>query len=890
MATPLSLTIEPHCLYGGSIKMAKLATATSYYAPNKCIHRVRRIDMGRSQSHGCLRDITKNAQWYHNLKIFASSPSSVDQTRPSLGTFTKTEEVEKPLTYLFRTEIGGQVKITVGRKNTNYTVCIEVSSLPQCNTEDKLFLNWGIFRSDSSCLTLPGSQVSAPETHSSTMETPLMQKSSGRHFLQLEFESNQAPFYLSFMLLFSSNTATNNSEIRSHRKTNFCVPVGISSGHPAPLGISFSDDGSVNFSLFSRNAESVVLCLYDEKSDQPSLEIDLDPYINRTGNIWHVSMESVAPYVSYGYRCKGDIHLKKGDRFDARNVLLDPYAKILSSSLPNHSETHSPPKRLGHLCKIPTFDWSGDIRPCLEIEELVVYRLNVRRFTEDKSCQLPADVLGTFSGLIEKLHHFKSLGVNAVLLEPVFSFGEQNGPYFPYHFFSASDLYGPSYDNVSTINSMKEMIKRLHANGIEVLLEVVFTHAAEGGDSSFQTISFRGIDNSSYYILNGDTQLGTRNALNCNNPIVQRMILDILQYWVTEFHIDGFCFMNASSLLRGLNGEYLSRPPLVEAIAFDPLLSKTKIIADCWDPCEMVTRDIRFPHWKRWAEVNNRFCHDIRKFLRGEGLLSDLATRLCGSGDIFLDGRGPAFSFNFIARNFGLPLVDLVSFSGNEVSSELSWNCGEEGATNNTVVLERRLKQIRNFLFILYISFGVPILNMGDECGQSSSGSTSYGDRKPFDWTALRTGFAIQTTEFIAFLSSLRTRRSDLLQKRNFLKVENIEWYGSNQSQPRWEDPSSKFLALRLKSDIDNSQSDSDSSQIRGDLFIAFNAGGHSEGVILPSPSEGMVWLRLVDTALPFPGFFSNDGDPVLEQMQGLIAYEMKAHSCALFEARSLVG
>ncbi|KAF8401630.1 hypothetical protein HHK36_012576 [Tetracentron sinense] len=888
MATlPPSLMILPHYLNGESIKSANLTAATHYTFGSIGMHR---MYMGRNLIYrDVTKDVTRNAQQNLDLKVFATSRSSVDQIGPSLATNSKIEELQKLSSYLFRTEIGGQVKVYVGRKNMKYAVYIEVSSLQQGNNEDKLVLSWGIFRSDSSCLLPPDRQSSASETRSSATETPFMRKSVGKFALELEFESNQAPFYLSFLLQSPFDDPSSNSKIRSHQKTNFCVPVGIGSGYSAPLGVSFANDGSVNFALFSRNAESVVLCLYEEMTDKPSLEIDLDPYVNRTGDIWHISMESAGPYMSYGYRCKGAITLEKGDTFHARHVLLDPYSKIPSSFTSHSYESVSLLKCLGRLCKEPAFDWSDDVRPHLQMDKLVVYRLNVGRFTKDKSSHLPTDVAGTFSGLIEKLHHFKDLGMNAVLLEPIFPFDEEKGPYSPYHFFSPVDVYGLSGDCVSAINSMKEMIKKLHANSIEVLLEVVFTHTAEGGDSDCHTISLRGIDNLSYYVVNCDVESRTGNTLNCNNPIVQQMVLDSLRHWVIEFHVDGFCFMNASYLLRGSNGEYLSRPPLIEAIAFDPILSKTKIIADCGDSSVMESKEIRFPHWGRWAEINTRFCHDVRNFLRGEGLLSNLATRLCGSGDIFSDGRGPAFSFNFIACNFGLTLVDLVSFSSSELSSQLSWNCGEEGPTSKTIVLERRLKQIRNFLFILYISLGVPILNMGDECGQSSGGSPSYVDRKPFDWNALGTGFGIQTTQFIAFLSSLRTRRSDLLQKRNFVLEKKIDWHGTDLSQPRWEDPSSKFLAMTLKADTDDSQSSAQSSHMQGDLFIGFNTGNRSESVILPPPLEGTTWFRLVDTALPFPGFFS-DGDPVLEQIKGLIAYEMNSHSCVLFEVRSLLG
>ncbi|KAK9282244.1 hypothetical protein L1049_005158 [Liquidambar formosana] len=876
---PPSLTIRPQCLNCGAIKSSNLKAPTQYICGQKVMHGLEKMDIDRNIFHGkVVQNVNKKSYQNLSLKVFATSRISIDQSAEGLATSTEIGELEKASTYLFRTEIGGLVKVFVGKKHNKYAVYIEVSSLQLSETNNKLVLSWGVYRSDSSCL-MPDEFQSSLDANTRTTEAPFTQKSFGSFVLNLEFEAKQTPFYFSFLLRSPLDADSNFSEIRSHRKTNFCVPVGFASGHPTPLGLSFSRDGSINFAIFSRNAESVVLCLYDDTTtDKPALEIDLDPYVNRSGDIWHASMETTWTFVHYGYRCKGAILQGKGDKYDAGHVILDPYTKIIVKSIPDHHVSGLLSKYLGRLCKEPAFDWSGDAHPNLPMEKLVVYRLNVTCFTKDKSSQLPNDVAGTFFGLAEKLHHFKNLGVNAVLLEPIVTFDEQKGPYFPCHFFSPMNLYGPSAGPVSAINSMKEMVKRMHANGIEVLLEVVFTHTAEGG-------ALQGIDDSSYYHVNGDS--GTKDSLNCNYPIVQQMIVDSLRYWVTEFHVDGFCFINASSLLQGFHGEYLSRPPLVETIAFDPLLSKTKIIADCWDPHDMLAEEIHFPHWKRWAEMNTKFCNDVRSFLRGDGLLSNLATRLCGSGDIFSDGRGPAFSFNFIARNSGLPLVDLVSFSSSELASELSWNCGEEGPTNKTTVLERRLKQIRNFLFALYVSQGVPILNMGDECGQSSGGSPAYGDREPFDWNALKTGFGIQTTQFISFLTSLRMRRSDLLQKRNFLREENIDWHGSDQSPPRWEDPSSKFLAMTLKADQVESQMSSGSSDTWGDLFIAFNAADHSETVILPPPPAEMAWLRLVDTALPFPGFFSTDGEPVIEQMAGLVAYKMKSYSCALFEARS---
>ncbi|XP_031279992.1 isoamylase 2, chloroplastic isoform X1 [Pistacia vera] len=877
MATlPLSLAIRPCC---GAIQSSKLTAAPHYICKSKLTQVPGRIIVERKLLCGeASKNVVKTNRDI-NLRVFAASRVSVDQTEQIFTTSTEVDELKKMSTYLFRTELGGLVNVFIRKADVKYEVKIEVISLQLSSGDNRLVLIWGVYRSDSSNFISLESQQPVPDAKTKMIETPFMQNSLGRFVVELEFEAKQTPFYLSFLLKSPLGSDSSDLEIRSHLKASFCVPVGFNAGSPAPLGPSFPTDDTINFAIFSRNAESVVLCLYDDiKAEEPALELDLDPYVNRSGDVWHASMESSWNFVSYCYRCKWAVSQGNRHKSHAERVLLDPYAKVIQNSIPIHPESGLLSTYLGQPCKEPAFDWDGDVCLNLPMEKLMVYRLNVNRFTKHKSSQLLTEVAGTFSGLTEKVHHLKDLGLNAVLLEPIFPFDEQKGPYFPCHFFSPMPLHGPSGACIAAINSMKEMVKKLHANGIEVLLEVVYTHTADGG-------ALQGIDDLSYYYGKEVEDLKTRNVLKCNHPIVQQLILDSLRYWVTEFHIDGFCFINASSLLRGFHGEYLSRPPLVEAIAFDPLLSKVKIIADCSGPHDVVPKEIHFPHWKRWAEVNTRFCNDVRNFLRGEGLLSYLATRLCGSGDVFSDGRGPAYSFNFIARNSGLPLVDLVSFSSDQLATELSWNCGEEGPTKRSAVLERRLKQIRNFLFVLYLSLGVPILNMGDECGQSSGGSPSYADRKLFNWNTMATGFGIQTKQFISFLSSFRLKRSDLLQQRNFLKEENIDWYGSDLSPPRWEDASYKFLAVRLKTDKSESQLNSESSHIKGDVYMAFNASSRSENVSLPPPAEGMTWHRLVDTALQFPGFFSIDGEPVLEQEVGLHIYEMKPYSCTLFEA-----
>ncbi|KAH9615733.1 hypothetical protein KSS87_011405 [Heliosperma pusillum] len=784
------------------------------------------------------------------LKAQASPRNSIDQ------------DFERLSRYRFRTENGGQVTVAVGNKGVKYPVYIEFCPTCSNDNQNKLILSWGIYRSDSTSFIPLEFQSSAPSGQNSISDIPVLQNSYGSYVVEMEFESYLAPFYLSFLLKHPGN-----SEIKSHRNTNFCVPVGFSSGNPAPLGLSFSSDGRINFALFSGNVESVFLCLFDDNaSEKPALEIELDPYVNRTGDIWHAAIDSAGPFVSYGYRCKRKI-------FDGTigKVLLDPYTKLLRKMVPGLPD-------LGALCVRPTFDWGEDVRPGLPLEKLSVYRLNVKRFTTDTSSKLPSEISGTFSGVAEKADHVKSLGFNAVLLEPIFPFNEKQGPYFPFHFFSPIQSCGPANDAISAINSMKDLVKRMHASGIEVFLEVVFSHTAEKS-------AIRDVD-PSYFYTDGDPDLGGRNALNCNYPIVQQMVVESLRFWVTEFRIDGFCFINASYLLKGFHGEEVSRPPLIETITYDPVLSKTKMIADCWDPYDLASKETSFPHWNKWAEINSKFSIDVRNFLRGEGLISDLATRLCGSGDIFSAGRGPSFSFNFITRYLGLPLVDLVSFSGSDLSAELSWNCGEEGATDNKLVLETRLKQIRNFLFILLISLGVPVLNMGDECGSSAGGSPAHSNKKPLNWSAMRTPFGIQTTQLISYMNSLRERRSDILQKREFLKEEHICWLNSDLSSPKWLDTSAKFLAMELTPDTKGIEHCSDSSLINGKLYVAFNAGEKSETVMLPSSAREMVWVRLVDTGLPYPEFLSEEGVSVPEEISGVVTYEMKSHSCVLFEGK----
>ncbi|KAL9331748.1 hypothetical protein ACSQ67_001358 [Phaseolus vulgaris] len=361
-------------------------------------------------------------------KLCATSRLSIEETEQQVEPFTRPEDLKGALAYLFRTETGGGlVKVYVTKKKDRYFVYIEISSLDvnHCGDSETLVLCWGVYRGDSSCFVDMDSTGLSGNAAKRMNVSPLVQTSVCKFGVELEFDAKYVPLYLSFFLMSSLDAGL---EIISHRRTNFCVPVGLLPGYPGPLGLSYSPDGSVNFAIFSRHAESVVLCLYDEKGvEKPALEVDLDPYVNRSGDIWHVSFESVKNFVSYGYRCRGGVHKQNNGDSSAELVVLDPYAKIVGHSYPSGLELV---QNLGWLGKEPAFDWGGDFHPDLSMEELVVYRLNVKRFTQHNSSQLPSGSAGTFTGLAEKVQHFKDLGVNAVLLEPVFTFDEKKDHIF----------------------------------------------------------------------------------------------------------------------------------------------------------------------------------------------------------------------------------------------------------------------------------------------------------------------------------------------------------------------------------------------------------------------------------------------------------------------------
>ncbi|XP_024515414.1 isoamylase 2, chloroplastic isoform X1 [Selaginella moellendorffii] len=741
--------------------------------------------------------------------------------------------------YMFHAESGGQVRVSVQENSLKYMVNVEANLPDIFPGESHILLHWGLFRSDSTDWVLLEPNDAPASTKflggkNEAMQTPMQQLASCVQTLQLELPLNMAPFYVSFVLCKPACKDSKDMWIKSNSGSNFCVPLGLRTGRPDPLGVTLEADGSANFALYSKNAANVTLCLYGPNDVEPAMEIDLESVTHRTGDVWHVQLPSIEGFISYGYRCRGDETWENGNRFHKRRILLDPYAKFVSPFIPGQEELPSPATALGLLpTNVPTFDWEEESSPCIPLEQVVAYRLDVAGFTSHSSCGLDERLRGTFLGLVEKISHFQSLGVNTIIVRPIFSYDRSQGPYYPFSFFSPMEDYGSGSSSLDASISFKKMVKALHKNGIELILDVVYTHTSEKGDEDPETVSFRGIDNQTYYILDKQKRIlqskfGAANVFNCNHPAVHKVVsvdsflyysflvfqvVDSLRYWVEEYHVDGFCFVNARDLTRGPHGEDLSRPLLLEAITFDPVLASTKLIADPYSPLSSVPEPLKFPHWKRWCECNINFQMDMTSFFRGEqGKQGDLATRICGSADMFADERGPSFSLNHITNAYGFStLSDSTSNSKTEPNVEL---------------------QLHNLLVTQFLSRGTPVLNMGDESGLLDDGKAIQ-----FDWQKLAS--AMHTVNLISSLSLLRSQHESLLQKNKFVSSEMIKWHGATyEEEPLWTDPNSKFLAVTLK--------DNDT----GDLCIAFNA---RDDVVELTLTEEATWLRIIDTTLPYP-------------------------------------
>ena len=531
---------------------------------------------------------------------------------------------------------------------------------------------------------------------------------------------------------------------------------------------------------------------------------------------------------------------------------------------------------------------------------LVIYEAHVRSFTRHPSSGVKFP--GTFAGIREKIGYLKELGINCLELMPIYEFDEwENGKVHPdtgeqlfnYWGYSTLGFFAPKAGYAAMgklgmqVDEFKALVKELHRNGIEVFLDVVFNHTAEGNEQG-PYISFKGIDNKTYYMLTPEGYYfnfsGTGNTLNCNNPVVRNMVLDCLRYWASEYHIDGFRFDLASILGRAPSGAPLSNPPLLESLAFDPILAKCKLIAEAWDAGGLYQVG-SFPAYGRWAEWNGKYRDGVRKFLKGEaGMVGDMAQRLAGSPDMY-STRGPTASINFITAHDGFTLNDLVSYNGkhNEANGENnndggndneSWNCGWEGPTDDPGINALRRRQIKNALALLLVSQGVPMILMGDEVARTQHGNNNAYNHDSeltwFDWGLVEANADLLrfTSKLIAFRHAhhvLRNRWHLSGQDQVGSGYPDISWHGTTAWQPDWSG-SSRTLAFMLSGANARGGTVQDNF-----VYVAMNTHWDSHWFDLPQLPEGAAWHVSANTGVASPEDVWTPGqEPRLENQGGL--------------------
>ncbi len=674
----------------------------------------------------------------------------------------------------------------------------------------------------------------------------------------------------------------------------------IERGRAHPLG-AIPDENGVNFAVFSEHATSVELLLFDKHDDPKPIDtIQLDPYKHKTFYFWHVYVRGLKPGANYAYRVDGpqDLH-GRGDRYNRNKVLLDPFASGNTETLWNRANACGPEDNLAASMRsvvidLAGYDWEGDRPLNRPLQETIIYEMHVRGFTRSPSsgCQNP----GLFAGIIEKIPYLKELGITAVELLPVFDFDEhevkQLSPvdgtpltnywgYDPFSFFAPQSWYCKSPEAGNHYTEFRDMVKALHKAGIEVILDVVFNHTGEG-DHRGPTISFRGFANSTFYLLSQqDRQYylnysGCGNTINGNHPITEKLIVDTLNFWVTEMHVDGFRFDEAVILCRDQNGLPMLYPPVIWHIELEDSLADTKVIAEAWDAAGLYQVGY-FPGY-RWAEWNGRYRDTIRRFVRGDQgyidgktMVGRVADVIAGSASIFeSSGELPINSVNFITAHDGFTLNDLVSYNykHNEANGEgnrdgtdnnLSWNCGVEGETDDPDIEALRKRQIKNFAAILLLSQGVPMFVAGDEIRRTQKGNNNAycqdNEISWFDWN-----LAKKNQEMFRFFKQMIALRKShpLLQRGRFFTgqlnqrgLADISWHGCRLNSPGWYDPNSSVLGFTMGG------FDGDA-----DLHVMLNMDWQNLDFDIPS-IEGRKWFRAVDTALPSPEDIAEPGQEV---------------------------
>lgn len=657
------------------------------------------------------------------------------------------------------------------------------------------------------------------------------------------------------------------------------MPDSVTAGHSAPLGATPDEQGT-NFSLYSRSATRVELLLFDSVDDSaPTRTIDLDPKNHRAYHYWHVHVRGVGPGQIYGYRVHGPFEPERGMRFDPSKVLLDPYGRSVMvpdgytrvSAEDSNDNAATAMKSVVTQCSV--YDWEGDQPLRRPSSRTIIYEMHVAGFTRSPSSRLAPEKRGTYAGLIEKIPYLQELGITAVELLPIFQFDEFDAPpgrknywgYAPVSFFAPHQAYSFRQDPCGPIDEFRDMVKALHKAGIEVILDVVFNHTAEGNERG-PTQCFRGIENQVYYILEPDKSQyanysGTGNSLNANHSVVRRLIVDSILYWVEEMHVDGFRFDLASILARDERGHVLPNPPVLWDLESHPSLAGTKLIAEAWDAAGLYqVGSFVGDSWKEW---NGKFRDDTRDFFRSRpGSLHRFADRLIGSPNIYgHQEREPEQTVNFITCHDGFTLNDLVSYNQkhNEANGEdnrdgdnhnRSWNCGVEGPTDDPEIEAIRNRQVKNFLTVTMMSLGVPMIWMGDEVRRTQQGNNNAycqnNEISWFDWTLVKKHADVH--RFVKLLIDRRLLRNtwheDERTSLNAL-IRRMEkaWHGVWANQPDWSENSHSIgFSVDLGAEI-------------GRFYLFLNAYWETLDFELPTLNGGDEhnWKRWIDTALESP-------------------------------------
>jgi isoamylase len=673
-------------------------------------------------------------------------------------------------------------------------------------------------------------------------------------------------------------------------------------GIPYPLGATWDGVG-VNFALFSEHATRVELCLFDSP-DAVSESLTI-PLTEQTDMVWHGYLPDVRPGQLYGYRVHGPYAPHQGHRFNPHKVVLDPYARVIGRAVAwdeslfgfrtGHDDTTFDARDSAAHAPLAAvvdgaFTWGEDRPLRTPWHETLIYELHVKGFTALHP-EIPEPLRGTYLGLASEpaIHHLVSLGVTAVELMPVHDYIDdwhlkQRGlkNYWGYNtlsYFSPHSRYSTSASPLECVREFKMMVRALHSAGLEVILDVVYNHTAEGNHLG-PTVSLRGIDNATYYRLQPHASryyedfTGCGNTLNMRSPRVLQLIMDSLRYWVTEMHVDGFRFDLASALARELHAvDKLGA--FFDIIHQDPILSQVKLIAEPWDLGEGGYQVGNFP--TKWTEWNGKYRDSVRRFWRGDGgALSELATRLAGSSDLYeQSGRRPYASINFITAHDGFTLADLVSYNDkhNEANGEhntdgenhnLSWNCGVEGETRNQRVLDLRARQRRNFMTTLLFSIGVPMISGGDELMRSQRGNNNaYCQDNDISWTEWT--MTAERQEFLDFTRRIIRiwRDHPVLRRRKFFQgrrirgaeVLDIAWLdtaGVEMTDEMWNSPDVRGLGVRLNGDAIQEVNERGERIVGDTLLLLLNAGDGRLNFVLPPTAPIERWDTLLDTADPW--------------------------------------